>query len=378
MGIKLGLAGDFCPQGRIKAAIQQNNWQHLFKDMREELLHNDLNVVDLECPLVPAGKARPIAKTGPHLSGMPEATAILNYLNIRLVATANNHFMDFGPAGQEATYQALKLSEIDWVGSGKNKREASRLYCTTIKDVVLAIINVAENEWSTTRGARPGVNPIDPVKAYYQIREARQKADFVVVIAHGGNEHYNLPSPRIKETFRFFVDSGADAVAAHHTHTISGFEIYQGRPIFYGLGNFCFDWPGLSGKPWNTGMFLQLDFAKGSPVKFDYRLFKQNDKEAGIMLLHGSELAEVEGMLESLNQHIADDKKLRSSFDKYCQEVSNIYRAWLEPYSGRFLPGLHRRGLLPSLLTRRKKLLYTNIIRCEAHREVLLKVLTGD
>jgi poly-gamma-glutamate synthesis protein (capsule biosynthesis protein) len=44
------------------------------------------------------------------------------------------------------------------------------------------------------------------------------------------------------ETYRFFIEAGADAVVNHHQHCICGYEVYKGKPIFYGLGNFCFDW----------------------------------------------------------------------------------------------------------------------------------------
>ena len=50
------------------------------------------------------------------------------------------------------------------------------------------------------------------------VEEAKKKADFVLVIVHGGSEHFQLPTPRMQATYRFFVDAGADAVVNHHQH----------------------------------------------------------------------------------------------------------------------------------------------------------------
>jgi hypothetical protein len=41
------------------------------------------------------------------------------------------------------------------------------------------------------------------------------------------------------------IDAGADAVLGHHHHLLRGIEFHRGRPIFYGLGHFAFDLPGL-------------------------------------------------------------------------------------------------------------------------------------
>ena len=43
----------------------------------------------------------------------------------------------------------------------------------------------------------------------------------------------------MKETYRFFVDCGADAVINHHQHCYSGYEYYKDKFICYGLGNFA-------------------------------------------------------------------------------------------------------------------------------------------
>ena len=88
----------------------------------------------------------------------------------------------------------------------------------------LAIINCCEHEFSIADDDSAGANPLNPIQQYYKIKEARLNADYVLVIVHGGHEMYQLPSLRMVDTYRFFIDAGADAVVNHHQHCFSGYE----------------------------------------------------------------------------------------------------------------------------------------------------------
>ncbi len=78
-----------------------------------------------------------------------------------------------------------------------------------------------------------------------EIRSARKQSDWVLMSLHyhaGKNGHTNDRSvPEFARSFaRECIDSGADAFLGHGSHTLKGIEIYQEKPIFYGLGNFFF------------------------------------------------------------------------------------------------------------------------------------------
>lgn len=60
----------------------------------------------------------------------------------------------------------------------------------------------------------------------------------------------------IKGFINYYVDCGADAVINHHQHCYSGYEKYNEKPIFYGLGNFAIDWH--PNDLWTTGIFVIL------------------------------------------------------------------------------------------------------------------------
>ena len=131
-----------------------------------------------------------------------------------------------------------------------------------IGDKKLAVINCCEHEFSIATETTAGSNPLNPISQYYAIKEAKEKADYVLVIVHGGHEHYQLPSTRMQETYRFFIDVGADAVVNHHQHCYSGYEYYNGKPIMYGLGNFCFDEGLKKTKQWHEGYIVEISFTE--------------------------------------------------------------------------------------------------------------------
>lgn len=369
--IKILFTGDLCPHNRIEKLALENNFAAIFNDFIDVFKGNDLNVTDLECPLTESIARR--LKTGPHQKAHPKCIEMLSYSNIGLVAIANNHIMDFGAEGVMNTIRLCRESGIATVGVGENTNDVVLPFSTIINGKKIAVLNVCDNEFVTVPNSLFQANPIEEVRNYYEIVKARAQNDYVIIIVHGGNEFFNLPSLRIKKLYRFFIDVGADAVISHHTHEFSGYEIYNDKPIFYGLGNFIYDWPGRVGKSWNNGYIIRLKIT--DKISFDIIPLKQCNEIPGVFHLDKIEEKAFYAELQSLNSVIADDQKLSQEFEKYCDSVYQLYDTFIEPYFGKVLTILRQRGLFPRLMSRRKRLLLLNIIRCESHREVLLRML---
>jgi len=369
--IKILFTGDFCPHQRIEKLALEENFAAIFNDFIDVFKGNGLNVVNLECPLTESSRER--KKTGPHQKASPECIKILKHVNVGLVTLANNHIMDYGASGVKETIKLCKNSGLATVGAGENIQEALRPYSATVKGKKITILNFADAEFLTVPDGPAQANPLEIARNYYEIKNARVKSDYIIVIIHGGNEFYRLPSPRTKQLYRFFIDAGADAVISHHTHCFSGYEIYNQKPIFYGLGNFIYDHPGLVNTGWNQGYIVKLKL-KGK-IGFELTPLKQCNQKPGVFHLSGKEKKSFYKELHSLNTIISDGYRLEHEFQKYCREVYPMYDAFLEPYFGDIVTALRKRGLFPKLMSKQKRLLLLNIIRCESHREVLLRML---
>lgn len=369
--IRILLTGDFSPINRIEKLAREQNFSSIFNDFLDVFRDNDLNVVDLECPLTLSEAGR--LKTGPHQKAHPESIGVLKHAGVQLAAMANNHIMDYGSGGVRETLELCKANGIDTVGIGMSTSEAERPYSLNLKGRRIAILNFADNEFLSAPDGSYRCNPIDPVRCMEQIRQAREHHEYLLVIVHAGNEFYELPSPRTKALYRSLVDMGADAVVSHHTHAFSGYEKYRSKPIFYGLGNFIYDWPGKINGDWNRGYVVRLTIS--DQIDFEVIPLKQGNEEPGVFHLDRVELDIFQADIERLNRIIADDEKLESRFREYCESVFPMYDAFLEPYFGKYITALRKRGFFPKLLSKRKRLLYLNLVRCESHREVLLNLL---
>ena len=371
--IKIIVAGDFYPNDRVEKHINNEQYGEVFGNVRPIIESADYAVVNFECPVV-LNDAKPIEKTGPALKSGVNAVESIQFAGFNMATLANNHFYDYGEKGVSDTLITCEEHGIDTVGGGENLTEAAKVSYKEIHGKKIAFINFCEHEFSIATDKRGGSNPLDPVKNYNQILEARNNANYVVVIVHGGHEYYQLPSIRMKETYRFFVDAGADVIINHHQHCFSGYEIYNGKPIFYGLGNFCFDNKKYRDNNWNEGYMVELNLQNGK-ISFDLHPYLQcNESPSVLPIIEGELLEKFTSKLEKLNRIIDDVNILDHHHKEFLNENSTFMKLAFEPYDGRLLTSLYYRGLLPSFLKKRKLKILANI-QCESHREKLIHTL---
>jgi poly-gamma-glutamate capsule biosynthesis protein CapA/YwtB (metallophosphatase superfamily) len=81
-------------------------------------------------------------------------------------------------------------------------------------------------------------------RALRAIREAEANADLVIVVIRWGAELDTLPRDDQVEEAHRMIEAGADVIFGSHAHRLQPMDSYDGRPIFYGLGNFV--WPRFS------------------------------------------------------------------------------------------------------------------------------------
>lgn len=365
------IAGDFCPRRRIVKLIENKQYESIFTQVKELTDKVDYSIVNFESPVV-INEAAPIKKTGPNLQCTENAVEAIKYAGFDCVTLANNHFYDFGDVGVKDTINTLNLYSIDFLGGGTNINEAKKTLYKEIKGKKVAFINFCEREWSIATELTGGSSPLNPIRNHYQIKEAKEKADYVIVIVHGGREHYQLPLPRMKETYQFFIDSGADAVVNHHQYCYSGYEIYKEKPIFYGLGNFCFDSKTAKrNKLWEEGVLLKLSI--NDKIDFELIPYVQCGENPNVEILKNKE--EFNKKIKDLNIIINDKELLESRFIEQVKKERKGYISYLEPIRNKYILKLQQKRLLPSFIRGKYKKLILNLIRCESHKDILEETL---
>lgn len=373
--MKILIAGDFAPVGRIAQEIKQGKSIELFSSFTSLIKESDYSVVNLEAPLCNSASTK-IIKIGPHLSALPESIPTLKKVGFDAVTLANNHIMDFGNAGMEFTIRSLKEHELDFMGGGMNLSDATRIHLKTLGNVRIAFINVCENEFSIAQDNKAGAAPLNPVTNYYRIKEARNIADIVLMIIHGGNEYYQLPSPRMQELYRFFIDAGADAVINHHQHCYSGYEFYKERPIVYGLGNFMFDEKN-NRTTWNTGHIAIIDINTNHDISLDLVPYVQCLEKAGLREMTQEELSDYHETIKKLNTTIADAQQLEKQFELFKKKkegaIIGVFSSWPSEYAR----AAAARKYLPHLLAPQKLASMYDYINCESQRDITLGVINN-
>lgn len=364
--MKILIAGDFCPRDRVAAAFEKGDYAAVLSEVRNVTAEVDYSIVNFECPVV-KGQGNPIDKEGPNLRCSESGVEAVKYAGFDCVTLANNHFLDYGKEGVVETLKTLETHKIDCVGGGMNFVEASQTFYKDLAGKRLAIINCCENEFSIATATTGGSNPLSPIHQYYAIKEAREKSDFVLVIVHGGHEHFQLPSPRMVETYRFFVDAGADAVVNHHQHCYSGYEVYHDKPIFYGLGNFCFDNPSHRCDFWNEGFMALIDFS--DIMTFSIYPYSQCAGEPKIKLFEKNKF---DSRIKEINTIISNPDALQEEIDEFYARVATQHSSIFEPLYNKLYLSAKEHKWVPTLIGKKRKLCAANYVCCESHRDALM------
>jgi len=234
------LVGDVMPAGYFSERWEELR-DHWLPQAARPWFDSDVVFANLECVASNAGPPLP-GKIVTYAK--PESLVILQDLNCDVVNLANNHQMDYGIAASEATRAHLDSLGIAYGGAGRTLEESRRPVMLERKGCQIGFLfyswthEFAEPVPAATQDG-PGVSPMDMPAIIDGIQALKDGgADIVVVSLHWGEGKSHHVRPENVAQARAMVDAGADIVAGHHTHCLQGWEMYKGRPIFYGLGNF--------------------------------------------------------------------------------------------------------------------------------------------
>lgn len=369
---KILIAGDFCPRYRTAEEFDSGNWNSVLRQVIPVTKESDYSVVNFECAIVAGIRANPIDKCGPAISCTSKGIEAVKNAGFDCVTLANNHFGDFGADGVECTLKALDNINLDYFGGGRNLSEAQRIFYKQINGLKFAFINACEHEFTIAEKDKAGSAPLDIPTNVCQIIEAKRNADRVIVIVHGGNEFFQLPTPRMKRTYRCFVEVGADVVVNHHQHCFGGYEQYKNGLIFYGLGNFCFDSPVFKGL-WNEGYMVRLSF--DDSLSFEIIPYEQCKTDATIRIYDNEDRERIFKKIYELNEIIQDDDRLESEYEIFYPSCFPGMRMSITPYTWRIPYSLCLRHLIPSFITKERKRLIYAYVNCESHRDIFLNYL---
>ena len=113
------------------------------------------------------------------------------------------------------------------------------------------------------------------------IANLRPLVDHVILSCHWGvTDGENAQDYQI-ELAHAAIDAGVDVIMGHHAHRPQGIEVYKGKPIFYSMGNFAFDWWFV--KKWlKEGIMAFVSFEKGVLDKISFVPVRRSDNSNNV------------------------------------------------------------------------------------------------
>ena len=217
----------------------------------------DVRIVNLETAVTVGGDFSPGKAV--HYRMHPANLPALTVARPDVCVLANNHVLDFGRRGLTETLDSLARAGLRTAGAGRGPEEARAPAAVPVpaggRVLVFALGTRSAGvppEWAATPEAAgvaclPGLSAEAADAVVRRVRRVRRPGDLAVVSVHWGS---NWGHRVARDQVRFahaLVDGGVDVVHGHSSHHPRRVEVYRGRLVLHGCGDFIDDYEGIGG-----------------------------------------------------------------------------------------------------------------------------------
>jgi poly-gamma-glutamate synthesis protein (capsule biosynthesis protein) len=299
-----------------------------FAQVAEDLRRADVVFANLECCFYEPGAERSVEDEGFY--ARLDAAEALALAGVHAVGNANN--VNYGAPAIRASLARLDALGIPHTGAGINRESAAQPVILERDGVRYGFLQRTSVFWSHGHEARddfPGVATLKAHTAYRprveelkaltrpgmppeivtwadpdalarfrdDIADLRQRADFVVASNHWGLDREVLGYQR--EIAHAAIDAGADVVMGHGPHFPLAIELYEGKPIFYGLGSFSFETGHRAERhPDWIGLVARLAVEDGRLARTAFSFVRHNARNETVPRAVSAEREELENLQE--------------------------------------------------------------------------------
>lgn len=336
------IGADFVPAENNVKYFNEGKLNEIIEPELYSLMKNaDYKIFNLEMPLT--DNFTPIVKWAGNLIAPTASINGYKELGVDLFVTANNHILDQKKVGLVSTLDTLDKAGISHTGTGMTPEEAATPFTFKFEDKLIGVYNCCEHEFSGAQEYGFGANLFDPFESLDAIEKFSKEVDYLIVLYHGGKEHYRYPSPYLQKCSRKIADKGADLVICQHTHCIGAYEDYNGSKIVYGQGNTLFSLD--FNEYWGSNLLVTLDY-DGKDFNVGY-IPVYHTAEGGLLLDRTGVLLKE---FNERSEQIKQPNFVKENYVKFCENAVEEY-----------LPRIQQ--LMPLALV--------NYFDCEPHRELI-------
>ncbi|GAB4290750.1 MAG: hypothetical protein Kow0090_03940 [Myxococcota bacterium] len=291
------IGGDTLLGDAAKKTLEKFGYEYPFAEIGEIIEKADIGAANLEAPI--CDNAPILSKPKQYKYKMPgKVVPILKEAGFDLFFLANNHLTDYTHAGLLETIEFLDKADIAAIGAGRNEAEARRGAIIRKGDIVLGVLNYMsynkhyEEDYDHFADEnQSGVAVLTPKGVRRDVKALRKEgAKIILASVHWGSNYAPVDKKQRREA-RYMAKAGVDVIVGHGSHDWQEFEMVDGVPVFFSVGNLAFGTPGRPHFKW--GFPVTLYFSAGGlkkaeihPVvtqnriaKFKPRLLRGEDAE---------------------------------------------------------------------------------------------------
>lgn len=289
--VKILAFGDMMLDRNVRRNIDANGTNYPFEKLESFLSGSDIIVANLEGVFTNYNSVTAGVINGPlQFTFNPKTIQTLKKFNFTLFSVANNHSLNFGRVELDKSNKLLEKEGMNWFGDPSNKNLNS--FTTAIRGQKITFIGYHEFAY---QGLDLVIN---------EITLAKQNNSFVIVYPHWGEEYKEFATKSQINMAHKFIDAGADLILGSHPHVIEPIEIYNGKAIFYSMGNFIFD-QYFSG-PTSEGLSIGISLTKDE-VKYNIYPIDIKKTQASLMSKINSDV-----VLSNLSIHSVADEEIKN------------------------------------------------------------------
>lgn len=236
--ISLFITGDVM-LGRtvMTKSFELKDFAYPFRNVADKMRASDIVFINLENPIV---DSCPLRETGLVFCTDPLLIEGLLFAGVDVVNLANNHILNYGIRGKEETLMHLENANILAAGAGD-------LIKLERNGVTFGFLGFDKSEQTNPKLGQDETDLIVKSDA---------KVDVLVVATHWGIEYQDNALPGVRSLAKEIVGLGADVIVGHHPHWVQDYELINGKPVYYSLGNFIFDQ--MWSEKTRTGLAVEL------------------------------------------------------------------------------------------------------------------------
>ena len=242
--------------GRIPRGVQP---AYIWGDALDELerVRPEARVINLETAVT---RSDDWIGKGINYRMNPANVACLSTARIDCCALANNHVLDWGGSGLCETLDTLHAAGLKTAGAGRSRSEAESPAELALPGGgrILVFSLGAESsgvppQWAAT-DRRPGVDFLADLseravaRIASRVQAIKRAGDIAVASLHwGSNWGYEIAADEVHFTHQLIERAGIDFIHGHSSHHAKAIEVFQGKLILYGCGDFINDYEGIGG-----------------------------------------------------------------------------------------------------------------------------------